>query len=46
MEESDTPSIILETSNRGPLEYGVNLPDFERTCIQVQHIYPTYGKSR
>jgi hypothetical protein len=41
-----TPSIILETTNRGPLEYGVNLPDFERTCAQLQQMYPTQCKSR
>jgi hypothetical protein len=41
-----TPSIILETTNRGPLEYGVNLPDLERVCIQLQQMYPTYCKSR
>jgi hypothetical protein len=40
-----TPSIILETTNR-PLEYGVNLPDFERTCAQLQQMYPTLCKSR
>ena len=41
-----TPSIILETANRGRLEYGVNLPDFERTCAQLQQMYPTHCKSR
>ena len=41
-----TPSIILETTNRGPLEYGVNLPDFERACAQLQEMYSTHCKSR
>jgi hypothetical protein len=41
-----TPSIILETTNRGPQEYGVNLPDFERVCTQLQQMYPTHCKSR
>jgi len=36
----------LETANRGPLEYGVNLPDFERTCAQLQQMYPIHCKSR
>jgi hypothetical protein len=41
-----TPSIILETTNREPQEYGVNLPDFERVCTQLQQMYPTHCKSR
>jgi hypothetical protein len=41
-----TPSVILETTSRGLLEYGVNLPDFERICAQLQQMYPTHCKSR
>jgi hypothetical protein len=41
-----TPSIILETANRGSLEYGVTLPDFERVRTQLQQMYPTHCKSR
>lgn len=41
-----TPSIILETTEPGPQEYGINLPDFAKACAQLQEMYPKLCKSR
>ncbi len=41
-----TPSIVLETTDGGQHKYGVNLPDFEKACAQLQQMYPDHCKPR
>ena len=40
-----TPDIILETKSGGKQKYGVHGPDFQKSCAQLQKMYPDLCKS-
>jgi hypothetical protein len=40
-----TPDIILELKGGGKQKYGVHGPDFQKSCAQLQQMYPNLCKS-